>query len=84
MKSPLASAFLPNLNQKVKKFFILYSHWADIVSDNRETGMVGRAMYKGRPDWAVAQIYIFTLYPGPKFTQPTFTQNPHLHNTKFT
>ena len=33
---------------------------------------------------APAQIYIFTLYPGPKFTQPTFTQNPQLHNTKFT
>ena len=33
---------------------------------------------------AVAQIYIFTLYPGPKFTQPTFTQKPNLHNTKFT
>ena len=33
---------------------------------------------------APAQIYIFTLYPGPKFTQPTFPQNPQLHNTKFT
>ena len=33
---------------------------------------------------APAQIYIFTIYPGPKFTQPTFTQNPQLHNTKFT
>ena len=33
---------------------------------------------------AAAQIYIFTLYPGPKFTQPTFTQKPNLHNTKFT
>ena len=33
---------------------------------------------------APAQIHIFTLYPGPKFTQPTFTQNPQLHNTKFT
>ena len=32
----------------------------------------------------LAQIYIFTIYPGPKFTQPTFTQNPNLHNTKFT
>ena len=31
-----------------------------------------------------AQIYIFALYTGPKFTQPTFTQNPNLHNTKFT
>ena len=36
------------------------------------------------PSPAPAQIYIFTLYPGPKFTQPTFTQNPQLHNTKFT
>ena len=61
-----------------------YCYWANIVSDNRERNRVGRAMYEGRPDWAVAQIYIFTLYPGPKFTQPTFTQNPHLHNTKFT
>ena len=33
---------------------------------------------------APAQIYIFTLYPGPKFTQPTFTHTPQLHNTKFT
>ena len=32
----------------------------------------------------LAQIYIFTIYPGPKFTQPKFTQNPNLHNTKFT
>ena len=31
-----------------------------------------------------AQIYIFALYTGPKFTQPTFTQNPNLHNPKFT
>ena len=42
---------------------------------------------RGGSNWGImapAQIYIFTLYPGPKFTQPTFTQNPHLHNTKFT
>ena len=34
--------------------------------------------------WVDAQIYIFALYTGPKFTQPTFTQNPNLHNPKFT
>ena len=33
---------------------------------------------------APARIYIFTHYPGPKFTQPTFTQKPQVHNTKFT
>ena len=29
---------------------------------------------------APAQIYIFILYPGPKFTQPKFTQNPKLRD----
>ena len=30
------------------------------------------------------QIYIFHIYTGPKFTKPTFTQNPDLHKLKFT
>ena len=32
----------------------------------------------------VAQIYIFHIYTRPKFTDPTFTQNPDLHKPKFT
>ena len=30
------------------------------------------------------QIYIFHIYTGPKFTKPTFTQNPDLHKLKST
>ena len=32
----------------------------------------------------VAQIYIFHINTRPKFTDPTFTQNPDLHKPKFT
>ena len=32
----------------------------------------------------VSQIYIFHIYTRPKFTDPTFTQNPDLHKPKFT
>ena len=32
----------------------------------------------------MSQIYIFHIYTRPKFTDPTFTQNPDLHKPKFT
>ena len=36
------------------------------------------------PSWVVPQIYISHIYTRPKFTFPTFTQNPDLHKPKFT
>ena len=42
--------------------------------------MTGRVLNQG----VLPKIYIFHIYTGPKFTNPTFTQNPDLHKLKFT